>query len=134
MAEGTQSQRPMAPHLQIWRFTTTMAASIIHRITGVALYGGAVLLTVWFVALAAGPAYYNPVAAIIGSPFGLIVLFGFTWALVLHTLTGTRHIYWDTGRGMEYKTIARTSKLILASSIGIAIMIFVLALSDGGVN
>lgn len=131
MADGTQTGRPLSPHLQIWRFTATMASSITHRITGMALYGGLFLLVIWLFALAAGESFYAPVGALIGSPVGLVVLFGFAWALMFHMLTGLRHLYWDSGRGLEYKTVAMTSRFIFAGSLALTVLIFVLAL-DGG--
>lgn len=134
MADGTHRERPLSPHLQIWRFTVTMFGSILHRITGVACYGGVVLLTAWFVALALGGDIYGLVARLVFSPFGLFVMFGFSWALIYHTLTGLRHLYWDAGRGLDFKVIQTTSRLIIVGSLGLAVMVFVLALSDGGVN
>ncbi|HPE30418.1 MAG TPA: succinate dehydrogenase, cytochrome b556 subunit [Parvularculaceae bacterium] len=129
MADGSQASRPLSPHLQIWRFTVTMAASITHRATGVALYGGAILLSAWFFALAAGPEAYGPVSAIVGSPFGLIVLFGFAWSLFFHTLNGLRHLYWDTGRGLDPKMATMTSWLVYGGSIVLAVLVFILALN-----
>lgn len=131
MADGTQTARPLSPHLQIWRFTLTMAGSILHRITGVAVYGGVGLIVAWFFALALGPEFYTPVAALVASPLGLLILFGFAWALIFHSLTGLRHLYWDAGRGLAYNTVATTTRLIFAASIGLTVLVFVLALSDG---
>lgn len=134
MTDGTGPARPLSPHLQIWRFTLTMAGSILHRITGVALYGGVILLVVWLFALAAGGEFYAPVAAFVGSPVGLLILFGFAWSLMFHTLNGLRHLYWDSGRGLAYKTVAATSRFIFAGSLALTVLVFVLALSDGSVN
>lgn len=106
-----------------------MAASITHRATGVALYGGAILLSAWFFALAAGPEAYGPVSAIVGSPFGLVVLFGFAWSLFFHTLNGLRHLYWDTGRGLDPKMATMTSWLVYGGSIVLAVLVFILALN-----
>lgn len=134
MADGTQRARPLSPHLQIWRFTVTMFGSILHRITGVACYGGVILLTAWFLALALGGETYALVAPLIASPFGLLVIFGFAWALIYHTLTGLRHLYWDSGRGLAFKTVQTTSRLIFAASFGLTLMVYVLAFSNGGAN
>jgi succinate dehydrogenase / fumarate reductase cytochrome b subunit len=127
MADATPSARPVSPHLSIWRWTATMAASITHRATGVALYAGAALLAVWFVAAALAPEYYAPVRALVGSPFGLVVLFGFAWSLIFHTLNGLRHLYWDTGRGLAPKTASMTAWLTYAASLIIAAAVFAAA-------
>ncbi|MEQ1929344.1 MAG: succinate dehydrogenase, cytochrome b556 subunit [Parvularculaceae bacterium] len=131
MAEGTPA-RPLSPHLQIWRWSPTMASSIMHRATGVALYAGTILLALWFAAIALGRDAYEPAAAVLGSPIGLIVLFGFAWALLFHSFNGLRHLYWDSGRGLDPKTARRTSiAMFLAASLG-AGAIFFLALADRG--
>jgi len=103
-----------------------MAASITNRATGVALYGGTILLAAWFFAAALGPDAYAPVGAIVGSWFGRIVLFGFAWALIFHTLNGLRHLYWDTGRGLAPKTASMTAWATYAASF-ILTLIVVLA-------
>lgn len=119
--------RPLSPHLQIWRWTATMAASITHRATGVALYGGAALLAVWFVAAALGPEAFAPVDAIAGSLFGRIVAVGLAWSLMFHALNGLRHLYWDTGRGLAPKTATFTAWLVYAASLILTLIIFFLA-------
>src|SRR3546814_6166654 len=81
-------ERPLSPHLQIYRWPVTMATSILHRATGIALAVGSLLLAWWLLAAAAGPDYYSMVQAIMGSWLGRLVLFGFTWALLYHLLSG----------------------------------------------
>ena len=131
MAEASKAP-PLSPHLQIWGWTVTMAASITHRATGVGLYGGAILLAVWFFAAALGPDAFAPVNAIVGSPFGLVILFGFTWALLFHALNGLRHLYWDTGRGLAVETAKMTAWLVYAASLVFAVIIFIAALAARG--
>jgi succinate dehydrogenase / fumarate reductase cytochrome b subunit len=131
MTEGA-SARPLSPHLQIWRWTATMAASITHRATGIALYGGFVLLAVWFVAAAIAPGPFDRISNLIGSPLGLVILFGFAWSLVFHTLNGLRHLYWDTGRGLAPKTAAMTSWLVFGASFVTAALVFAAALVTAG--
>ncbi|MHA1157548.1 MAG: succinate dehydrogenase, cytochrome b556 subunit [Alphaproteobacteria bacterium] len=97
----TQADRPLSPHLQIYRWHATMVMSILHRVTGSALFFGTLLLVWWLAAAAAGPAAFDTVNAVFGSWFGRLVLFGFTWALVLHMLGGIRHLIWDFGVGLE---------------------------------
>lgn len=97
----TTRERPLSPHLQIYRFTITMAASIIQRGTGIAMYLGTVLLVLWLAAAAIGPEPLGVVNAIYGSWFGQIVLFLATWALFQHMLGGVRHFIWDSINGLE---------------------------------
>ena len=98
MAE-TKAQRPLSPHLQIYRPMLTMMMSIVHRITGAALYVGTLLLAWWLLAAASGPAAYAQFEAAATSWVGLPVLFGYSWALIHHTLGGIRHLIWDIGYG-----------------------------------
>ena len=112
---GARRARPISPHLQIYRPMLTMMMSIVHRITGAALYFGMVLLAWWLLAAASGPNAYANFEAIAGSIIGQIVLFGFTWALLHHTLGGIRHLIWDLLYGFEP---ADREMLVLASVIG----------------
>jgi succinate dehydrogenase / fumarate reductase cytochrome b subunit len=101
MAEAKVAPRPLSPHLQIYRWSWTMAMSIFHRITGGALYFGIALFAVWLVALASGPQAFEAVQGLFGSPLGLLVLFAYTWVLLHHMIGGVRHLIWDFGHGME---------------------------------
>src|SRR6185312_2731617 len=103
MAELTTPRpRPLSPHLQIYRLTLTMAMSIVHRITGAALYFGLALVAWWLIAAATGPNAYATFEAFAGSLIGRLILFGYTWALIHHGLGGIRHLIWDFGRGFEH--------------------------------
>jgi len=115
----TTRPRPTSPHLQIYKFTITMAMSIIHRITGIGLYGGMLLVVLWLGAAAFGEQPLAVVNAIFGSWFGQLVLFGFTWALFQHLLGGLRHFVWDSGRGFEPGVRER---LAWANAIGAVIL------------
>src|SRR5579884_4522645 len=90
--------RPLSPHLQIYKPLLTMVMSIVHRITGIGLYFGTLLLAWWLIA-AAGPNGYARFEAFAGSLIGRLILFGYTWALIHHMLGGIRYLIWDTGRG-----------------------------------
>lgn len=127
-----QASRPLSPHLQIWRFTVSMAASITHRATGMALYGGTILLAIWAFALSRGEATYLPVANFLGSPFGTLILFGFVWSLLFHAFNGVRHLYWDMGRGLDAKTVRMTAWLVYAASILFAVIIVATAVAARG--
>ena len=99
---ATRHQRPLSPHLQIYRPMLTMMMSIAHRITGIVLYAGTLLLA-WFLIAAASDAHsFAVVAGVVNSWIGLVVLFGFTWALFHHLLGGVRHFLWDAGYGMDH--------------------------------
>lgn len=89
--------RPLSPHLSAYRFTLTMTMSIVHRITGIGLYAGMVILMLWLAAAAIGGDVFAVAQAIFAHWFGQLVLFGFTWALFHHLLGGLRHLIWDTG-------------------------------------
>ena len=94
----TPAERPLSPHLQIYKTTLTMTMSIVHRITGFGLYFG-MLLVAWWLNAAAGPNAYARFQWFAGSWIGRLILFGYTWALIHHMLGGIRHLIWDTGRG-----------------------------------
>lgn len=94
-------ERPLSPHLQIYRFTITMAMSIVHRATGMALYAATVLLVAWLVAAAIGDDALGIVNMIYGSWFGQVILFLTTWSLFHHLLGGVRHFIWDMIQGLE---------------------------------
>ena len=97
------AERPLSPHLQIYRPALTMVMSIWHRITGAALYFGTALLAVWLISAAISAQAFAFVHGLMGSWFGQIVLVGYSWALLHHMLGGIRHFIWDTGRGFEAK-------------------------------
>lgn len=96
--------RPLSPHLQIWRWHTTMAGSILNRASGVACHVGAFVVTAWIVALAAGPETYEAFLQVAASPFGLLIWFGLSFALFLHLAGGLRHFAWDVGALFRPKT------------------------------
>jgi succinate dehydrogenase / fumarate reductase, cytochrome b subunit len=124
MAETKRADRPLSPHLQIYRPMLTMMMSILHRVTGAALYFGVVLLVWWLTAASWSEGYFNLVQAFFGHWFGRIVLFGFTWALIHHALGGLRHFLWDTGRGFNLQLVERLAQLNLAGSIILTILLW----------
>lgn len=110
------NSRPLSPHLQVYRWTVTMASSILHRATGAALGAGTLLLAWWLLAAATGPDAFDVVQDFMTSIVGRLVLFGFTWALMFHFLNGIRHLAWDTGKGFEIKTATTTGWLAVIGS------------------
>ena len=119
---------PLSPFLQIYRWTWTMLMSVLHRLTGLALYGGTALVVIWLVALASGPRAYEAVAGFFGSRFGLMVLFGYTWALMHHMCGGLRHFVWDTGIGFEKHERMWLARGTLIASVSLTLVIWALAL------
>ncbi|HME30000.1 MAG TPA: succinate dehydrogenase, cytochrome b556 subunit [Pseudolabrys sp.] len=101
MTTRAARSRPISPHLQIYKPTLTMMMSIVHRITGIALYFGMLLFAWWLLAAASGANAYANVEWFMGSFIGRLVLFGYTWALLHHMLGGIRHLIWDTIHGFE---------------------------------
>ena len=101
VARGRPRPRPLSPHLQIYRFTITMAMSILHRITGFGLYVGVLLLAWFLIAASTDAAAFGVFSAFLGSIIGQLLLFGFTWALFNHMLGGIRHFVWDAGHGLD---------------------------------
>ena len=94
--------RPLSPHLDVYRWTVTMAMSTAHRITGLALYGGHAIIVGWLVAMAATPGAYEFARGLALSPVGLVVMVLYSWALFHHMCGGIRHFVWDTGHGMAH--------------------------------
>ena len=132
MAQTPSSNRPLSPHLQIWRWTVTMAASITQRATGFINYGGTLLLALWMFSLAANGAGFGIAKAILGSPIGLIIIGGYVWSLCFHMLNGLRYLYWDSGRGLAPKTATATAWMTYAASLILAIAIIGSGLSARG--
>jgi succinate dehydrogenase / fumarate reductase cytochrome b subunit len=119
--------RPLSPHLGIYRWSWTMAMSVFHRGTAVVLYAGTALLALWLLSLASSTAFYDAVQEVFGSPLGLLVLFGYTWALLHHMLGGIRHLVWDFGFGMEPGTRFQLARLTLIGSVTLTLLIWVAA-------
>lgn len=119
------NNRPLSPHLQIYKFIPTMASSIIHRITGGALYFGTLLVAWWLIAIASGPSYYETASYVFGSIIGRLILFGFTWALVQHLLGGLRHFMWDLGYGFEKHFTTRMAKASFVAAPIITVLIWI---------
>ncbi len=130
---SVRPSRPLSPHLQVYSMPVNMAMSIVHRITGGALYFGTLLLAWWLIAAAVGPDYFAYVSSIFNSWLGRLVLLGYTWALLHHMLGGIRHFIWDFCIGYDLKTIDLMSwgTLVLSAVLTAFIWGFVSA-SMGG--
>lgn len=116
--------RPMSPHLTVYRFRPTMAMSILHRITGGALYFGTVLVAWWLVAAASGPESFATASAAAGSILGRLVLFAYSWTLLHHMAGGIRHLVWDTGRGLEKETSTKFAIGTLIASLAGTVLLW----------
>ncbi len=119
--------RPLSPHLQIYRPMLSMMMSIMHRITGVALALGMILLVWWLTAASISDDYFNFVNGIFAHRFGRLVLLGFTWALMHHMLGGLRHFVWDTGHGFALNKVEWLVRANLIGSTILTILIWVMA-------
>ena len=115
--------RPLSPSVTTWRWHITMAASILHRVTGSGLYFAALVLMVWALLLAAGPGAYGVFTGIAGSIVGKIVLFGLTLCAFYHLANGIRHLAWDSGFGFKPKTATSTAWLVIGFAI-LATLVF----------
>ncbi|MBT5413608.1 MAG: succinate dehydrogenase, cytochrome b556 subunit [Rhodospirillaceae bacterium] len=114
--------RPLSPHLQIYKPQFTSVLSILHRLTGLALAAGTLLLVYWLMAGAAGPDRYAVAQGFIGSFLGRLLLFGWSFALFYHLLNGIRHLFWDAGMGFELKT-AYFSGWLVVTGAGLATVV-----------
>lgn len=124
-------ERPMSPHLQVWRWHITMATSIAHRATGVALYVGALIAAAWALALASGPEAYATFQGLLGSPLGLLVMFGLTVSFFFHLANGIRHLVWDTGHGLDIKSANASGVFVFAFTAVASVVIWVVAAMMG---
>ncbi|MDH3388118.1 MAG: succinate dehydrogenase, cytochrome b556 subunit [Gammaproteobacteria bacterium] len=123
----SQSKYPTSPHLQIYRLPLTALLSITHRITGVILALGCIVL-VWVLAAAAqGAAAYDALAPHLASWYGQVYLFGFIFSLYLHFCNGVRHLFWDVGYGFELETVDLTAKLAIALAVILTVATWVVA-------
>ena len=127
MADVKPGNRPMSPHLQIYRPQLTSILSIVHRMTGVGLTLGAVLVVWWLLAAATGADYFATVDGLLTSWIGYLVLLGSTWALAYHLLNGIRHLFWDMGYGFEIEKVERSGMAVLVGSGVLTVLLWLFA-------
>ncbi|HEX3881974.1 MAG TPA: succinate dehydrogenase, cytochrome b556 subunit [Stellaceae bacterium] len=128
----TSDQRPISPHLQVYRWQLTSVMSILHRLTGIALAVGAILLVSWIGSASDGPVSFAKMQWFLGSPGGLILMFGWSVALFYHLCNGIRHMWWDTGRGLELKSVYATGYAVLVATAALTIVAWAVGLSRWG--
>lgn len=124
--------RPLSPHLQVYRPQMTSVLSILHRLTGVALTLGTLLLTWWLVAAAYGPDQFDTVQAAVGSWLGQLILWGFTFAVFYHLGNGVRHLAWDFGWGFELGQLRTSGLAMVAFAVAATVVTLIAAYAVGG--
>lgn len=120
------AERPLSPHLGVFRPLITMVMSIVHRITGAALYVGTLFLVWWLIAAASGPGAFAVADAFFGSLIGRLILFGYTWVLIHHLLGGIRHFIWDAGIGYGYPMRNHLAWATLIGSVTLTILVWII--------
>ena len=128
----SNQDRPLSPHLQVYRPQITSVLSIAHRATGIVLAAGLLLLLWWLAAAASGPDAFETAQAAAGSFLGRLLLFGWTFALFYHLCNGIRHLFWDMGRGFELDTVSLTGWLAVGSAALLTVLAWVLAYASMG--
>jgi len=126
-----ERERPLSPHLQVYKPQLTSALSIFHRMTGVVLSGGTVLLAWWLVSAAAGPSWYACVAWFFSSWAGYAVLGVFSLCLMYHLCNGIRHLFWDAGMGFEIREAYSSGYAVLAATVILTALAWIAGLSMG---
>lgn len=129
---ANQTNRPLSPHLQVWRWTLTMALSILHRISGIALVLGLLMLVWMLVAAASGQECYEYFLGFAKSIFGQLLLFGWTGAVYYHLCSGIRHLLMDAGYLMTIPQAEKAGKIILIVSIALTLATWGVLKSTGG--
>ena len=123
--------RPLSPHLQVWRFHITMFVSIMHRVTGCGLNLGALLAAGWALALAGGPVTYNNFLGWFDNPLGMLVLLGLTVCMYFHLGNGIRHLFWDMGEGFQLRTAEFTAWALIGFTVVATVFTWGLAYATG---
>lgn len=119
--------RPLSPHLQIYRWQWTMASSIMHRATGIILAGAALFLVYWLVAVAGGAGAYAQAQSLFGSALGKVVMVICSYAFFYHLCNGVRHLFWDAGRGFELGTAQATARAVVVVSVLLTVLLWIVA-------
>ncbi|MBF9038408.1 MAG: succinate dehydrogenase, cytochrome b556 subunit [Paracoccaceae bacterium] len=127
MADVNRGNRPLSPHLQIYRKQLNSATSILNRITGIAMLGSALLIVWWLLAAATGKAYFDLVDGLMTSLLGDVVMTLSVLGLWYHTLGGLRHLIWDTGRGLELEAADRMGWAMIVGAVALTILTLIFA-------
>ena len=124
--------RPISPHISIYRWQNSMVLSILHRMTGMALFAGSALIVVWLWSAAYAPAFYTTLHGALSSVLGQICLFGWVSAFYYHLGNGIRHLFWDMGKGFALPDMRRSGLLVLAFTIGMTLLTWFVAMTSTG--
>ncbi len=125
-------ERPLSPHLQVYKWQVQMVTSILHRATGMALAVGMLAMVWGLLALAGGPERWDAFAACVGSPLGQVVLFGFAWSLAYHLINGIRHLVQDAGYGYAIPDFVRNSWISVIGSVALVVVVWGIVLVRWG--
>jgi succinate dehydrogenase / fumarate reductase cytochrome b subunit len=132
-AARTPREKPLSPHLQVWRWHITMWTSILHRATGVALYGGGLIVALWALALASGPERYADFKGLLGSWPGKVVMFGLTISAFYHLANGVRHLVWDAGHALDVKSANASAIVVFAFALAATLSVWGIAAMTGAI-
>ena len=126
LEESRNNNRPLSPHLDIYQYQITWTVSIMHRITGVAMTLGLILIVAWLVAAAFSPELFSLIDGVLRSWIGMIIIFGSLWAFWFHFLNGIRHLFWVLGYGFNLSTVWRSGWVVVLGSIILTIFSFLI--------
>ena len=126
LEESRNNNRPLSPHMDIYQYQITWTVSIMHRITGVAMTLGLILIVAWLVAAAFSPGLFSLIDGVLRSWIGMIIIFGSLWAFWFHFLNGIRHLFWDLGYGFNLSTVWRSGWVVVLGSIILTIFSFLI--------
>ena len=121
------SNNPLSPHLQIYRWHVSSLLSITHRIAGIVNLLSLILIFFWFIILSLGESNYELFLLMMNSFFGKFILIGFSWSMVFHILSGLRHLAWDLGYGFEIKTANISGVIVIIFSLALTIVFWLFA-------
>lgn len=133
MAQSLKDKRPLSPHLQVYKIQITSSLSILHRATGIVLFAGAFLWSLWFVALASGAEVFTQYQAFLMNPFGILILLGWSFSFFYHLCNGIRHLIWDLGVGYEIPTVRFSGWVVVISSLLLTIVAWALGILCKGI-
>ena len=125
-------ERPLSPHLQVYRWQVQMVTSILHRATGVILVLGGMGLAWLLLALSGGPVAWADFTACAGSALGKVILFGYSWALAYHLINGIRHLLQDAGHGYAIPDFVRNSWISIIGSVVLVVIVWAVVLTQWG--
>ena len=118
----SNTDKPLSPHLSIYRWPITMLLSILHRATGLGMAVGILVLAAWLVSAASGAGEYDRFTATMSTLVGQLLLIGWSFAFFYHLMNGIRHLVWDSGRGLEKQQANRSAWFVLVASIGVTVL------------